>query len=75
MKRAISRIYTVLLCIGILLIFISTYGATVKKVNPVSEEKECFVTETMVNDDVREFYLDIEQLEPESTGVLFFTGV
>lgn len=74
MKRAISRIYTVLLCIGILLIFISTYGATVKKVNPVSEEKECFVTETMVNDDVREFYLDIEQLEPESTGVLFFTA-
>lgn len=74
MKRAISTIYDVLLCIGILLIVISSYGATVKKLNPVSDVTTCSVTETAVNEDVREFYLDVEQLETGSDGIWFFTS-
>lgn len=72
MKRAISKIYAVLLCIGIVLMLFSVFTVNAKIMNPTREASVCSVTETRINEDVREFYVDMSQLEPESNCIQFF---
>lgn len=74
MKRAITKIYAVLLSVGFILILISVHGATVKIMNPASGAVACSVTETKIDEDVREFYLDMGQLAADSNSIQFFTS-
>lgn len=72
MKKAVEKIYNILLAAGILLILLAFYFAKSQVVYPVEDAKELSATVCQIDEDTREFTL--QMIPGQSTCLSFFVS-
>lgn len=74
MKKNVTWMYQALLVVGIVLMILSIFFGKAKVTKPVNEPSELVATEKQIDEDVREFYLQIEEVDRGHNCIVFFSS-
>lgn len=74
MKKTVTWMYQILLIAGVLLIILSMLLGKAKVTELESNPSELVVVETQIDEDVSEFYLQLEEWNRGNNCIMFFTS-